>query len=122
MTDDIYIVDDDEAVRDSLRALFEAHGFVVHDFGSGVAFLDGHAPGMRGCLLLDVNLPGVDGFEVLRRLASAGSRLPVIVMSARTDGRTDAIAVASGAFGFVQKPFTTPQLLGLVRDALRLAP
>jgi two-component system CheB/CheR fusion protein len=118
MAGDIYIVDDDEAVRDSLRALFEAHGFEVHDFASGVEFLRRHAPAMRGCLLLDVNLPGIDGFEVLKLLTASGSRLPVVIMTARTDSRTSADALAAGAVGFVQKPFMSSQLMALVRDVL----
>ncbi|HJQ60089.1 MAG TPA: response regulator [Vineibacter sp.] len=116
MADSIYIVDDDDAVRESLRALMEAHGFTVHDFTSGTAFLDCHEHTMRGCLLLDVNLPGTDGFAVLQLLVAAGSSLSVIMMSARTDGATD--AVAAGAFGFVQKPFKAGELIAMVALAL----
>lgn len=119
MVQDIYIVDDDEAVRDSLRALFEAHGFAVHDFASGTDFLKHHGPDMHGCLVLDVNLPGIDGFEVLRVLTASGSHLPVIIMTARTDGRTSAHAIEAGAIGFVQKPFVSSQLMNLVRSALQ---
>jgi FixJ family two-component response regulator len=118
MTDEVYIVDDDEAVRDSLRALFEAHGFVVHDFASGVDFLQRQAPAANGCVVLDVNLPGMDGFEVLKRLVDGGSHLPVIIMTARTDSQTSADALRAGAVGFVQKPFVSGQLMIMVRDAL----
>lgn len=118
MNEDIYIVDDDAAVRDSLRALFEAHGFVVHDFASGTDFLQWQAPDSHGCLVLDVNLPGLDGFEVLKRLKAAGGHLPVIIMTARTDSHTGANALAAGAVGFVQKPFVSSQLMDLVRRAL----
>ncbi|HJQ58062.1 MAG TPA: response regulator [Vineibacter sp.] len=115
----VYIVDDDEAVRDSLRALFEAHGFVVHDFASAVAFLDRYAPTMRGCLVLDVNLPGLDGMVVLRCLTASGSQLPVILMTARSDSAASASALAAGVIGFVQKPFVSAQLMSLVDGALR---
>ncbi len=118
MDDEIYIVDDDEAVRDSLRALFEAHGFAVHDFASGAEFLQHHASHARGCVLLDVNLPGMDGFNVLRALAESGCRLPVILMTARTDSETRAHAMKAGAAGFVQKPFVSSHLMSLVRDSL----
>ena len=118
MAEDIFIVDDDEAVRDSLRALFEAYGYCVHDFPSGADFLSCHDPTMRGCVLLDVNLPGIDGFEVLKVLAEQGSTLPVIIMTARTDSHTSTHAVEAGASGFVQKPFVTAQLVSLVQGAL----
>jgi two-component system response regulator FixJ len=118
MGDEIYIVDDDEAVRDSLRALFEAHGFMVYDFPSGVELLEHHVPAARGCVLLDVNLPGMDGFKVLKALSESGCRLPVILMTARTDSQTGASATEAGAAGFVQKPFVTSHLMSLVRDAL----
>jgi two-component system CheB/CheR fusion protein len=118
MIEDIYIVDDDQAVRDSLRALFEAHDFAVHDFPSGTAFLKNYAPSMHGCLLLDVNLPGIDGIEILKLLMASGSRLPVIIMTAGADSRTGANALAAGAAAFVQKPFASGQLIALVRNAL----
>lgn len=119
MADKVYVVDDDEAVRDSLRALFEAHGYDVHDFASGAEFLRSHNPKMRGCVLLDVNLPGINGFEVLKLLTSSGSRLPIIIMTARTDSQTSANAIEAGAIGFVQKPFVGSQLMTMVRDALK---
>jgi two-component system response regulator FixJ len=118
MADEIYIVDDDEAVRDSLRVLFEAYGFIVHDFASGVDFLRRHTPAANGCVVLDVNLPGMDGFEVLKRLTAGGNHLPVIIMTARTDSRTSTEALRAGAIGFVQKPFVIAQLMEMVRDAL----
>ena len=118
MAQDIYIVDDDEAVRDSLRALFEAYGFTVHDFASGPEFLTQYAPTMQGCLLLDVNLPGMDGIQVLKLLGASGTHLPVIVMTARTDSRTNAGAMQAGAAAFVQKPFASGHLLDLVQHAL----
>ena len=118
MTEDIYIVDDDEAVRDSLRALFEAHGFTVHEFASGTEFLRRYAPTMHGCVLLDVNLPGLDGFQVLKLMAAPDNHLPVIVMTAKTDSQTNARAMAAGAIAFLQKPFGSGHLMSLVQDAL----
>jgi FixJ family two-component response regulator len=118
MTGKIYIIDDDEAVRDSLRVLFEVHGFPVEDFTSGTEFLAQYTPTSQGCVLLDVNLPGLDGFEVLSRLEASGNHPPVIIMTARTDSQTSARASEAGAAGFVQKPFATAHLLSLVRDSL----
>jgi len=118
MAEDIYIVDDDEAVRASLCALFEAYGFTVHDFESGTEFLERYVPGMRGCMLLDINLPGMNGIQVLQAMAAMGSHLPVIVVTARGDSRTNADAMGAGAIAFLQKPFGSGHLVGLVQDAL----
>jgi FixJ family two-component response regulator len=118
MAEHIYIVDDDEAVRDSLRALFEAYGFTVHDFASGTEFLRQYAPSMQGCVLLDVDLPGMDGIQVLKVMAKAGDHLPVIVMTAKSDGQTNADAIGAGAAAFLQKPFAGGHVMDLVRAAL----
>jgi FixJ family two-component response regulator len=117
-TANIYIVDDDEAVRDSLRALFEAYGFEVRDFATSSAFLQVHDPAMRGCLLLDVNLPGLSGLGVLKLLAASGSDLQTIVMTGRADVRTKDDAIGTGAVGFVEKPFASGHLMTMVKGAL----
>jgi DNA-binding response OmpR family regulator len=70
-------------------------------------------------VILDVNLPGIDGFEVLRQLEASGKHPPVIIMTARTDSQTSAHAIESGAAGFVQKPFASGHLLGLVQGAMQ---
>jgi len=118
MPGSIYIIDDDQGVRDSLRVLFEVHGFIVEDFASGLDFLTAVAATSEGCVVIDVNLPGIDGFEVMRRLEASGTHPPVIIMTARTDSHTSTHAIAAGAVGFVQKPFVGAELLGLVQGAI----
>jgi two-component system response regulator FixJ len=115
----VYIVDDDEAVRDSARAVLEAHSFDVEDFDSGTAFLDRYrADGVEGCLVLDINMPRLDGFGVLRALHAPRPGLPVVVITARADSTTEARVRAAGAALLVEKPFAGAQLVEAVRQAM----
>jgi FixJ family two-component response regulator len=114
----VYIVDDDEAVRDSIRMLLESSGFVARDFASADPFLDTDTDDM-GCLLLDLHMPGISGLELLRLLRSRGMRRPVIVVSGRRDTVQDAEVWAAGASALLSKPFDDQQLLDLVSQALR---
>lgn len=115
----VYVVDDDEAVRDSARALLESHLFDVEDFESGSAFLEHRGKnGAEGCLVLDINMPELDGFAVLRRLGGAQPILPVVVITARVDSTTEARVRAAGASFFVEKPFTGDQLVEAVKSAI----
>ena len=113
----VYIVDDDEAVRDSIRMLLESSGFVARDFASADLFLDSDMQDM-GCLLLDLHMPGISGLELLRLLRSRGMRRPVIVVSGRRDTVQDAEVWAAGASALLSKPFDDQQLLDLVSRAL----
>ena len=114
----VYIVDDDEAVRDSIRLLLESSGFAAHDFASADHFLKSETTDM-GCLLLDLHMPGISGLELLRLLRSRGMRRPVIVVSGRRDPVQDAEVWAAGASALLSKPFDDQQLLDAVAEALR---
>lgn len=114
----VYIVDDDEAVRDSIRLLLESSGFAAQDFASADLFLKSET-GNMGCLLLDLHMPGISGLELLRLLRSRGMRRPVIVVSGRRDPVQDAEVWAAGATALLSKPFDDQQLLDLVAEALR---
>ena len=114
----VYIVDDDEAVRDSIRLLLESSGFAACDFASAELFLRSNIAEM-GCLLLDLHMPGISGLELLRQLRSRGIRRPVIVVSGRRDPVQDAEVWAAGASALLSKPFDDQQLLDLVAEALR---
>jgi two-component system response regulator FixJ len=117
----IFIVDDDDATRDSLRLLLEAEGFEAREFAAGRVFLDGVSPADGDCLILDINMPGMNGFEVLAELRRRGESLPVIVVTARADAATRSRAEAGGAFAVVEKPHRACKLLALLRNALGIA-
>jgi FixJ family two-component response regulator len=115
----VYIVDDDDAVRDSLRSVLESQLYEVEDFPSGAAFLQGYGTRQSDCIILDVNLPEIDGIEVLNRLRCSGDSTPVIVISGRPDSRMRERAVEAGAAAFLEKPFAGEELLSVVGKAVR---
>ncbi|HYH20157.1 MAG TPA: response regulator FixJ [Azospirillum sp.] len=114
----VFIVDDDDAVRDSLQVLLECAGFRVESFGSPSDFLASDAPCRPGCLLVDVRMPEMSGLEVQERLAEAGHALPVIVMTGHADVPLAVRAMKAGAVDFVEKPFDDEALIKGVRTAL----
>jgi two-component system response regulator FixJ len=113
----IYIVDDDEATRDSLRLLLEAEGFAACEFAAGRLFLDDVQPANGDCLILDVNMPGMSGLDVLEELRRQGQQLPIIIITARLDNATRNRALAGGALAVVEKPPAIDDLLAFVRIA-----
>src|SRR5262249_25263459 len=84
----VYAVDDDAAVRDSLKILLESYDLIVRDFGSGPDFLGAVESKGAACLVLDLHLPVMGGFEVMNTLGHRGSRLPIIVITGRGDAQT----------------------------------
>jgi FixJ family two-component response regulator len=115
----VYIVDDDEAVRDSMRLLLESSGFATRDFASADLFLQSDSADL-GCLLLDLHMPGTSGIELLRLIRSRGMARPVFVISGRRDPAQDADVLAAGASALLSKPFDDQQLLDLVAQALQI--
>jgi FixJ family two-component response regulator len=111
----IYIVDDDDAVRDSLQMLLETEGFEVVGFECCAAGLTAIERSRPACLLLDLHLPGVGGLEMLAELAARGLDLPVVMISGRIDRRTRQIAVASGAKAVLEKPLDDEELMQAIR-------
>jgi two-component system response regulator FixJ len=114
----VYIVDDDEAVRDSLGLLLEAHGIGYQTFKCAADFLDAYRPGSGACLVLDIRMPGVNGVEMLEKLAGTGFGLPVVMMSGHADAALAARAIAAGARAVVSKPFRDRELLAAIKDAI----
>jgi len=112
----IHIVEDDAAVRDSLELFLESNGFAVKTFGSGRELLDAGAA-QCSCLILDINLPGESGFEVLERLRRNGLHAPAIFMSGRAGPEARARAKRANATAFFDKPVPPNELLAAVRSA-----
>jgi FixJ family two-component response regulator len=114
----IYVVDDEEAVRKALRRLLRSAGFEVADFGSPDEFLDKLDPGSSGCALLDVAMPGLDGFALQKSLAERDSSLAVVFLTGQGDIPKSVRAMKAGASDFLTKPVEEADLLSAVRQAL----
>ena len=110
----VIILDDDEAVRDSLEILLQTYGYEVTSFGSARAFLDSGETGEGGCLILDLHLPDMSGFDVLRQL---DGRMKVIMITARSDAATKRNALEAGAMTLLEKPFTDELLVRTIERA-----
>src|SRR5919106_1739769 len=114
----VFVVDDDGAVRDALRSLFESVNLNVETFESAEQFLRAYQPERPGCLVLDIRMPGMGGLRLLEHLKSQAIPLPVIVLTGYGDVNTAVRAMKAGAVDFVQKPFTTQELLEQIQKAL----
>jgi two-component system response regulator FixJ len=114
----IFIVDDDDAVRDSLRLLLEAHGMIVEDFKTTAEFEAADRGHPRTCLILDLHLPGTGGLDYLASLGEDGPGLPVIMVTGRGDGASRARAIELGAVAFLEKPVDGHELLSAIERAL----
>jgi RNA polymerase sigma factor (sigma-70 family) len=114
----IYLVDDDEALRDSLVWLLESQGFKVEAFASAEDFLRAWRPEFNGCLLLDVRMPGMSGLELHERLRAQYCTLPVIFITGHGDVPMAVAALKKGAVDFIEKPFNDAELLRLVSQCL----
>ncbi len=117
----VYIVDDDDALRESLAFLLAGEGFRTATFSSAEEFLAACRPGDAGCLVLDVRMPGMSGLELQARLAADQAPLPVIVISGHGDIPMAVRAVRSGALDFLEKPVSDEVLLMRIRAALAQA-
>jgi two-component system, LuxR family, response regulator FixJ len=114
----ICIVDDDEVVRDSLRAVLESRSYSVTDFGSGADLLASGAAAQVDCLVLDVHMPEMTGIDVLRELVARGIHTPVILISGRSDAGVVAQAKALGAIALLDKPVGHAALFDAIRRAI----
>ncbi|HVI87151.1 MAG TPA: response regulator [Dongiaceae bacterium] len=113
----VYIVDDEEAVRDSLSILLEMHGFQVQSFRSGMDFLAAAKSAAPGCVLCDLQMPEVDGLRLLAEMAAAGVKLPVVMMTGFGQVASAVQAMKSGALDFLEKPLSEEQLLSCLERA-----
>ena len=117
----VYVIDDDEAMRDSLDFLLGASGFCVHVFESAAAFLAALPVARSGCVVTDIRMPGMDGLELLQRLKNEKVALPVVIMTGHGDVPLAVDAMKLGAADFVEKPFDDERLIGAIRAALSRA-
>jgi len=117
-TPTVFVVDDDQAMRSSLKWLIESIGMQVKTYGSADEFLSSYFPGRAGCLLLDVRMPGMSGLELQAHLMREDSRPPVIIITGHGDVAMAVKAMKSGAVDFIEKPFHDEELLTSIRNAL----
>jgi FixJ family two-component response regulator len=114
----IAIVDDDEAMQDSLRDLMEAAGLVAHCFASAEEFLASELRAQTACLIVDIRMPKMSGLQLQAMLKEEGCSIPIIFITAHGDARMRIRAMREGAVEFLAKPFDHHLLLKRVRAAL----
>ena len=114
----VFVIDDDAAVRASLKSLFKSVGLYVELFGSADEFLKSQRPDVASCLVLDVRLPGISGLEFQSELAKAGTDMPIIFLTGHGDIPMGVQAMKAGAVEFLTKPCRDQDLLDSVRLAL----
>ncbi|HTI50617.1 MAG TPA: response regulator [Planctomycetaceae bacterium] len=116
----VFIVDDDEAVRDALSLLVRSVDLPSESFAGAREFLAASADSRPGCLVLDVRMPDLDGLELQRQLAARGSRMPIIMLTGHGDVPMAVQALRAGALDFIPKPFDSRALLRSIREAIDL--
>ena len=113
----VYIVDDDISVCRALKYLLNTFGFEVRTFFSSENFFSAVPNSAHGCLILDIHMPGLDGWEALKRIIKSGSKRPVIIITADKNGGLKEEVLKAGAIGFLQKPFQDQELVDLINLA-----
>jgi FixJ family two-component response regulator len=116
----VHIIDDDAAVRDALSILLRVHGFLIRTYPSAESFLEADGQSEPGCILTDIQMPGMSGLELLARLGADGPLPPAIVMTGRSERRLAETAARRGA-RFVDKPFAPDEIVAAVTEALARA-
>jgi two-component system response regulator FixJ len=117
----VYVVDDDESVRESLVALLVTYDFEVRSFASAGEFLAACSGSMRGCLIADIRMPDMDGLELQAVVASRHPDLQVVIITGHGDVPLAVRAMKAGAVDFIEKPFPEDLIIGTVRRAVELA-
>ncbi|MFI4995382.1 MAG: response regulator FixJ [Hyphomicrobiales bacterium] len=116
---EIHVIDDDEAMRESLAFLLASAGFTVKLFESATKFLEALPTLEVACVITDIRMPGIDGIELMRRVRASGHSFPVIVMTGHGDVPLAVEAMKLGAFDFLEKPFDDELLIARVRSAFQ---
>lgn len=115
----VFIIDDDEAFRDSVEELVSSVGHPTETFGSGLEFLEAFDPARPGCLVLDVRMARMSGIALQATLKGMGALIPIVFISGHGDIAMAVNAIKDGAVDFVQKPYHEQQLLDAIDEALR---
>lgn len=115
----VFVVEDDEAVRDSLELLLKSDGKPVKTYESAIAFLKDYSDKMAGCIVLDIRMPGMDGMELQKKLNEKHSILPIIFVTGHGDVPMAVDAMKEGAVDFIQKPYREEALLEKIEAALK---
>jgi RNA polymerase sigma factor (sigma-70 family) len=116
----VFVVDDDHAIRSSLKWLIESVGLAVETYATADEFMNNYYPGRAGCLLLDVRMPGMSGLELQEHFAKNDVNIPIIIITGHGDVPMAVRAMKSGAIDFIEKPFNDELLLESIRNALAL--
>jgi len=115
----VFVVDDDTSTRELLAWLMKRHGLRAEVFPDARSFLNGYKAEMPGCLVVDLNMPGMSGLDLQKYLKENGVLLPVIFLSGRADVPKAVRAVKEGAIDFIEKPFDYRRVVALVEDCIR---
>ena len=117
----VYVIDDDEAMRDSLNFLLDSADYKVTLFETAMKFLDA-LPGLEfGCVVSDVRMPGLDGIELLKRMKAGHSAFPIVIMTGHGDVPLAVEAMKLGAVDFLEKPFEDDRLIAMIETAIQQA-
>jgi RNA polymerase sigma factor (sigma-70 family) len=116
----VFVVDDDQAMRNSLKWLIESVAMQVETYSSAKDFINNYYPGRSGCLLLDVRMPGMSGLELQQYLNEQQIQIPIIIITGHGDVPMAVRAMKAGAVDFIQKPFNDEFLLDSIRNAMTL--
>ena len=115
----VFLIDDDASVRDSLSLVLSLQGMRTQLFATAEAFLETYRPDWRGCVLTDLQMPGMSGLDLQQALRDRGISLPVVVLTAHGDVSTTRLAMKRGAFDFLEKPIDDGILLDVLQNAIR---
>ena len=121
-TDTVFIVDDDASVRDALSLLLSLHSYATATFATAEDFLVAWQPDWRGCMVIDIRMPGMSGLALQERLKRQDAGLPVIIITAHGDVAAARQAFLADAVDFIEKPFDAAQFLAAVQKALARLP
>lgn len=114
----VFVVDDDPAMRKSLRWLTESVGLAVETFATAEEFLDSYQPERPGCMVLDMRMPGMSGLDLQEKMQQKGYEIPVIIVTGHGEVQSAIRAMKSGAINFIEKPFSDQELLDTIRNAI----